>query len=406
MNATDAITSQATFPLSRTDPLKPPPEYARFRDEAPLKKVTLWNGRTAWLATRMEDVKAILASPHVSVNPFTPGYPFLTPRREATVKAYKTFLVMDPPDHTKFRRMLSGDFTQKRMELLRPGIEAMVEKLIDDMLTKGPPVDLVEMLAQRLPVNVVSELLGVSHDDDEQLVKWSLEQLGLTGDPSVAIDANKKMLAYFDDLIKQMETGPVDGNKNTLSRFVENIKAGTIERIDAVLLAWQFYFAGADTTANMISLGVLSFILAPEQQEKLFAKPELLNNAIEEMLRFHAIAHYNAARVATADIKVGDQVIAKGDGIYALVNAANRDPSVFPQPDKFDIERKNAEEHVTFSYGLHQCLGQPLARVELRAVFGRLFQRIPGLKLAVPLEELKFKEHMHVYGLYSLPVTW
>jgi hypothetical protein len=187
---------------------------------------------------------------------------------------------------------------------------------------------------------------------------------------------------------------------------VENIKAGNMERRDAVLLAWQFYFAGADTTANMISLGVLSFMLEPEQRAKLLDNPALLNNAIEEMCRFHAIAHYNAARVATADIQVGDQVIPKGDGIYALVNAANRDPAVFAQPDKFDIERKNAQEHLTFSYGLHQCLGQPLARVELRAVFGRLFQRIPGLKLAVPLEELKFKEHMHVYGLYSLPVTW
>jgi cytochrome P450 len=402
----EGAAAEATFPLRRSNPLNPPPDYAKFRQEAPIHKVTLWNGRTAWLVTRMADVKAILASPNVSVNPFIPGYPFLSPRREAMVKAYNTFLVMDPPDHTKFRRMLTGDFTVKRIEALRPGIEASTDRLIDAIVAKGPPVDMVEMLAQRLPVSVVSDLLGVSHDDDDQLVTWSLQQLGLTGDPAIAVAANKAMLAYFDDLIRRMEKEPIDPSRNTLSRLVANVQNGTIERMDAVLLAWQFYFAGADTTANMISLGILSFILNPGQRDKLLANPAVLNNAIEEMCRFHAIAHFNAARVALADIEVGDCRIPKGDGIYCLLNAANRDPAAFSNPDSFDIERRNAEEHLTFSYGLHQCLGQPLARAELRAVFGRLFQRLPKLELAVPFEALRFKDEMHVYGLYELPVRW
>jgi len=403
---TDQVAQTSEFPFRRANPLNPPPAYADFRNTGRLKKVQLWNGKNAWLITKYDDVKSIISSPNVSANPFTPGYPFMSPRREASIKSYLTFLVMDPPDHTKFRMMLTGDFRQKRMQELRPKMEKMVDDLIDNMLAKKAPVDFVDVFSQKLPVNVISALLGVPHEIDDQLIQWVTEQLGLTGDPAVVIKANQDMLAYFDQLIAKMEKGPIDENQDMLSKLVANVQSGSIERMDAVRLAWQLYFAGADTTANMIALGTLSLMLDSEQRNKLVANPSLVENAVEEMLRYHAVAHFNVGRAATADLKVGDEVIPKGDGLYALNNAAGRDPTVFPEPDKFDIERKNASDHVTFGYGIHQCLGQTLARLELRCVFAKLFQRVPGLKLAVPFEQLRFKEDMHVYGLHSMPVTW
>jgi cytochrome P450 len=302
--------------------------------------------------------------------------------------------------------MLSGEFTHKRMEELRPGIEAMVDRLIDDVLAKGAPVDLVATFTQRLPVSVISALLGVPPEDDDQLLRWSLDHLGLRGDPAIAIGANRSMLAYFDALLMRMVAAPVDPAKDMLSRLAANIQAGKLDHKDAVRLAWQMYFAGADTTANTLALGTLSFLLDRAQRAILVAEPSLLGNAVEEILRFHAVAHLNVARAAAADIALGDRLIPQGDGIYALNNAAGRDPRVFEDPHRFDIERHNAEDHLSFGYGVHQCIGQPLARLELRTVFGRLFQRIPGLTLAVPLEELRFKEDMQVYGLHALPVTW
>jgi cytochrome P450 len=166
------------------------------------------------------------------------------------------------------------------------------------------------------------------------------------------------------------------------------------------------YFAGHETTANQIGLGALSFLMHPSQRDKLMADPALVKNAVEEMLRYHTPPHYNACRVAIADVEIGGQMIRAGEGVYALLSAANRDPAAYPAPDTFDIERKNASEQIAFSYGLHQCIGQPLARLELQTVFSTLFKRVPTLKLAVPFDELKFKREFYVYGLQALPVTW
>lgn len=395
------------FPMPRTgSPLNPPDEYDKFRQDGPLAKARMWDGRDVWLVTRREDVRAVLSSPNFSANPAKPGYPFLTPARAATVKSYQTFIVMDPPDHTKFRRMLTRDFTHKRMEELRPAIQKLVDDMIDEMVSKGSPADLVEGLALKLPVTVVSLLVGAPYEDHEKLVKWSNDRLNITEDASVSQKAGQSMLEYFDNLLRQREENP--GNtSDMLGRLVEEqIKPGHITRLDAVHMLNLLYFAGHETTANQIAMGALSLLTHPEQRAKLEANPDLLKNAVEEMLRFHTITHYNACRVAIADTLVGGQMIRAGEGVYALLPAANRDPSAYPEPDKFDIERKNAAEQMTFSYGLHQCIGQPLARLEIQTVFQTLFKRLPKLQLAVPFEDIRFKKDMYVYGIFSLPVSW
>lgn len=191
-----------------------------------------------------------------------------------------------------------------------------------------------------------------------------------------------------------------------LSRLViEQIHPGHVTREEVVRIASLLYSAGHGTTGSQIGLGTLSLLMNPDQRAELDADPSLLAGAVEEMLRFHTIAHFNSARVATADVTIGGQLIHAGEGVYPLIFAANRDPDVFPQPDTFDIHR-NPQEHVAFAYGVHQCLGQPLARLELHTVFSMLFKRLPDLRLAVPVESLAFNSTSQVYRLEALPVTW
>jgi hypothetical protein len=178
-----------------------------------------------------------------------------------------------------------------------------------------------------------------------------------------------------------------------------------VTREEAVINIELLLMGGHETTANMIALGTLSLLLHPEQKDALVADPSRVGNAIEEMLRFHTIVHYNGPRVALDDIEVGGRTIHKGEAVLAMISAANRDPEQFPDPDAFDVHRE-ARHHLAFSYGIHQCLGQHLARIELETVFTTLFQRLPSLRLAVPLDELKFNSDAFVYGIKSLPLTW
>jgi cytochrome P450 len=398
---------ELSFPIPRVGhPLHPPEEYARFRDSHPVTRVKMWDGQNAWIFTRYDDVKELLSSPHFSVMPSKPGYPFLTPARKATVNSYQTFITMDPPDHTKFRRMLTRDFTQKRMEQLRPQVQKLVNELIDEMLAKGPPADFVQALSLKLPVTVVSMLVGVPYSDTDQLEKWSIDKLDLTLPPEVTKKASAEMFQYFNDLLARKEADPGDGSDMLGRLVIEQIRPGLLSRLDCVHMINLLYFAGHETTANQIAIGTLGLLLEPDQRRELAANPAMVKQAIEEMLRFHTVTHYNACRVATADVVIGGHQVRAGEGCYALLAAANRDPAHFPNPDAFDIHRKNASDQLTFSYGIHHCVGQPLARLELETVFTTLFQRIPTLKLAVPFEEIKFKRDMYVYGLHGLPVTW
>ena len=394
-----------TFPIPRTDLLMPPPEYEKFRAQGPTQ-VKMWDGRNAWLLTRNADVRELLSSPHFSADPTKPGYPFLSPARAATVKSYQTFITMDPPDHSKFRRMLSKDFTVKRMEELRPSIEQYVDGLIADMVKHGSPCDLVKHLALKLPVTVVSMLVGVPYEDHGKLVKWSSDRLDLSLPPEVSQQAYKHMADYFEEVVRKKEQDPGDGSDMVGRLVLEQIRPGNCTRLDAVHMILLLYFAGHETTANQIGMGVLNFLMNPEQRKKLQANPALVKNAVEEMLRLDTPTHYNACRAATADVTIGGQLIRAGEGAYALLIAANFDPAVFPEPRKFDIERQNASAQMTFSHGLHQCIGQPLARLELQTVFKTLFERFPNLELALPFDQIPFKREMYVYGLNALPVRW
>jgi cytochrome P450 len=393
--------------MLRDHPLDPAPEYRQSRDRAPFTLVRLWDGKLAWLATRYEDVQQILSDTRFSQVPSRPGYPFPSESRARLLMTEQPPLnQMDPPEHTKFRRMFSRMFTVQKIGLMRPRVQAMVDSLIDDMLAVGSPTDFYSRVALPLPSWVIAELLGIPHEDHEFFQKIARTRFFHDGDPNAPLVAGKQIWDYLDRLIAKKEADPGAGD-DVISRLViDQILPGNLSHNDAIVHVRQLLLAGHDTTANMIALGALTLFEHPDQLEMLKANPGLVPGAVEEMLRYLTIAQFNSGRVALEDVEVNGHLIKAGDGVVASLAAANRDPGVFEHPDMFDITR-DASPQIAFAYGVHQCIGQPLARLELQTMFTTLFSRVPTLRLAVPFETVEFTGNStQSYGVHALPVAW
>jgi cytochrome P450 len=388
-------------------PFSPPPEYAELRSREPIAKVSMLDGTEAWLLTRYDDVKAVLGDNRFSTSPKQPGYPFISPSRASQLihEDPPAFIRLDPPEQTRQRRMFTREFTAASVQKVRPFIQQTVDALLEEMVCSGPPYDFAEGFALALPSTVIAEILGVPIEDHEYFQERAQAKLDLAAEPEVPLKAGREMREYLDRLITtKMEH--LERYDDLISRFLTaQLIPGHVTREQALITIELLLMGGHETTANMLALGTLSLLLHPEQKEALMADPGLVGNAVEEMLRFHSIVHYNGPRVALEDVEVGGQLIRKGEGVLAIGSAANRDPEQFPDPDDFDI-RREARHHLAFSYGFHQCLGQHLARAEMEIVFPALFRRLPSLRLAVPEEELRFNFDAFVYGLRSLPLTW
>lgn len=395
------------FPMKREHPLDPPSSYASFRKAKPIKKARLWNGTTTWLATRYDDVRAVLHDGDAfSTEPDTPGYPMIAPSRGEVLLAEKPSLMrMDPPEHTPFRRMLMKEFTVKRIQEMRPELEQIVDRLLDDMERQGSSVDLMKAVALPLPTIVISKMLGIPYEDHEFLQERTDTKANIEVDAAIAAAAQRDLDAYIDKVMREKEaTGGSDDD--LLSRLVrDQIVPGHLSHDEAVATAQLLIEAGHETTASTIGLGMLTLFQNPDQMELLTNNRTLMGNAIEEMLRFLTPPHLVGARVAIKDVELSGQVIKAGESVWALLPAANRDPMAFPDPEKFDITR-DAKHHVTFGFGVHQCLGQGLSRLELEIVFNRLLDRFPKLQLAIPFDEISFKHDSFVFGLNNLPVKW
>jgi cytochrome P450/ferredoxin len=402
----DSESASATFPMERC-PFSPPAEYARLRSAEPISQVSMPDGTRSWILTRYEDVKAVLGDRRFSTDPRQPGYPFISPARASLLinETPAPLIRLDPPEHTRHRRMLTREFMVSQVEKMRPLIQQTVDDLLDELEAKGPPVDFAEDFALALPSTIIAGMLGVPYADREYFQERAQAKLDLTADPSVPLRAGEEMRAYLDDLITTKMDDPA-AHDDLISRLVATqMVPGHLTRAEVLATIELLLMGGHETTANMIALGTLSLLKHPKQKEALIADPDLVPKAIEEMLRFHTIVHYNGPRVALEDVEVGGQLIRQGEGVLALVSAANRDPAQFADPDAFDIHRA-ARHHLAFSFGVHQCLGQQLARAELQIVFTTLFQRLPSLRLAVAEEDLKFNFDAFVYGIKSLPLTW
>jgi cytochrome P450 len=398
-----AAEPQLTYPMKRTCPFNPPPEYAQLRTDDPFTRVRLWDGSTPWLLTRYDDMRVVLGHPQFSAEPLRPGYPHVFEGRMIADKADKSFLRLDAPEHDRLRRMVTRDFTVAQVQKLRPFIQQIVDKLIDDLEAGPRPAEFVEAFAQPLPTEVITHLLGVPYEDHEIFHRATRIQFGSNSSPDEVRASLAELYAYLDDLISRKQDRPQD---DILSRLVHGqLEPGHIDRQTLRNISRLLLSAGHQTTQNMTALGVLTMLQHPDQLAAINEDPGLIRGAVEELLRYSSILHTGARRVALEDIDVNGHLVRAGEGVICAIPSANRDENLFPDPDTLDIHR-DAGAHVAFGYGIHQCLGQVLARAELQIVLRTLFTRLPGLRLAVPFDELRFRHDMFVYGVYELPLTW
>jgi len=392
------------FPMPRSGrcPFDPPPGLKDLQEETPLTKVRLWDGSEPWLVTRYAEQRAILGDSRVSADTDKPGYP--TKASPAGGEGKLSFIMMDDPEHARLRRMVTAPFAIKRVEALRPAVQRIVDDLIDDMLAGPQPVDLVEAFALPIPSLVICELLGVPYDDHAFFQDNTKTMVHRDATPEQRGRASREVAMYLAGVIGQRLAEPKD---DLLSSIAGRIEAGEIDHQQATEMALLLLIAGHETTANMIALGTLALLRNPGQLALLRETddPRLVSSAVEELLRYLHITHLGRRRAVTEDIEIAGQVIKAGEGVIMVNEIGNRDPGVFPDPDRLDITR-DARRHVAFGFGNHQCLGQPLARMELQVVYGTLYRRIPTLKLAGALEDVRFKEDAFIYGVHELPVAW
>ncbi|MFH8249048.1 cytochrome P450 [Microbacterium sp. B2969] len=385
----------ATFSTQRVDPYNPPAELARLQREDPVSRVP-WRDGFIWAVTKHADVRTVLGDARFSSDRSLPGHPMNAGYTSAA--KLKNLIEMDPPDHTRQRVRVMGEFTVKKIAGMRPRIEQIVESAIDDMLASGDAADLVTALSLPVPSVVIAELLGVPYEDHDFFQVNSATFVEIDTSMEQKLEAMGNLRTYIAGLVEARMENPGD---DILSR---QLAAGAgAEELTG--LGFLLLIAGHETTANMISLSIATLLDKPELLEQLREGPDLIPGAVEELLRYFTIADVGHQRLATADIEVGGELIRTGEAVYAFGHVANRDPDVFDDPNRIDFTR-GARNHVAFGFGPHQCLGQNLARLELEVVLEAVIRRIPTLRLAVPFGEIPFKEHGPNYGVYSLPVAW
>lgn len=405
MTATvDESTQDApNYPMARQCPFDPPRELAEIQADEPIRRVTLWDGSTPWLVTRHADVRTVLADQRFSADNFTPGYPATSPSVAARRKNAPSFIAMDDPQHAFFRKMLISEFSVKAIRALRPMITETVDELLDAMTGAEQPVDLVQAFALPLPSLVICRQLGVPYADHAFFQARSHTLVDTRSAVDDAVAASDDLLHYLEGLVAEREQTPHD---DLLGRLAQNhVVPGEITREQAASMGLLLLVAGHETTANMIALGTLVLLQHPEQADRVRDDDEAVPGAVEELLRLLTVTHFGRRRVAVEDIEVGGVLIRAGEGVVAAGEIANRDPEAFAEPDEVDVDR-SPNHHLAFGHGVHQCLGQQLARVELQVAYPALLRRFPGLRVDTPLDEIAFRDAMVVYGVHALPVTW
>ncbi|GAA3076268.1 cytochrome P450 [Streptosporangium carneum] len=395
----EAESGPVTLSVNRQNTFEPPQELTRWRHEAPIRRMTYADGHLGWLVTSHSAVRSVLADNRFSTRPDLqhPALPYLIRQRQLPLPA-GFFLRMDPPDHTRYRRLLTGQFTVRRMKQLEPGIEKIVAERLDEMERRGPSLDLVESFALPIPSLVICELLGVPYADHDRF----------QGDSAVIVSREETMerkqaavadlLAYLHDLVRRKRAEPAD---DLLSGLAEG---GELTDEELTGVALLLLVAGHETTANMIALGVFALLSNPPQLAALRDDPSLAASTVEELLRYLSIVDFTV-RAALEDVELEGQTIRAGETVTVSIPAANHDPERFDGPGALDVTR-NATGHLSFGHGIHQCLGQQLARNEMRLAIPALLERLPGLRLAVPPEEVPMRSDMAIYGVHRLPVTW
>jgi cytochrome P450 len=312
---------------------------------------------------------------------------------------------MDPPEHTRIRKLVASAFTARRVAVLRPRVTLIVDGLIDAMLSGPHPADLVSAFALPLPVRVICEMLGVPESDMEQFHAWSDTVLGdWENNGDVILSALAEMYEYFGRLVELKRVQPADDLMTAL--IAARDSSDRLSEQELTTLGCTLLVGGHETTANQISLSLVALLCHPAELARLVADPALIPGAVEELLRYVSLGGGLApARMATEDLELGGITIRAGEVAVPLYTTANRDPDEFTDPDRLDVGR-NVVAHLAFGAGAHHCVGAQLARLELQEAFRGLLTRLPGLRLAAPVAQLRYKPGMAVYSLSELPVSW
>jgi biflaviolin synthase len=377
------------------------PVLAELMREGPVTRIQLPNGEGwAWLVTRHDDVRMVANDPRfgreaVIGNPVTRLAPHFIPDRGAVG-------FLDPPDHTRLRRSVAAAFTAKGVERVRDRARGILDELVDELLEAGPPADLTAAVLSPFPVAVICELMGVPVADRHDMHSWTQLILSSAHGKEVSEQAKREMSAYFADLVGLRENSTAEDVTSLLGAAVGRNEV-TLE--EAVGLAVLLQIGGEAVTNNS---GQMFYLLLsrPELAERLRCEPELRPRAIDELLRY--IPHRNAvglSRIALQDVEISGVRIRAGDAVYVSYLAANRDPEVFPDPETIDFSR-SPNPHLAFGFGPHYCPGGQLARLESELLVDALLDRVPGLRPAVPPDEVPFKKGALIRGPEALPVTW
>ncbi|MFD7403745.1 cytochrome P450 [Streptomyces sp. NPDC059866] len=328
----------------------------------------------------------------------------LNPIPQKQEDASGLFIFMDGEAHSRFRRMLTAEFMIKNIRRIEPLIEETVVDALEKMRALGPPADLMAEFALPVPSMTICHLLGVPYADHDFFQLHSRAIMDRESGPAEVEAALGALGGFLAELIKAKRTSP---GEDLLSRLVaERVIPGELREDELLSMAMLLLVAGHETTANMIGLSALALLEFPEHLDALRADPSLAPGLVEELLRYVTVVRTGLPRLALEDAEIGGRLIREGEGAVAMLSLANRDGSVFKDPELFDPQRKEAHRHMAFGFGLHQCIGQPLARAELRVALVELARRFPGLRAETTLADVP-KRHMAVtFGLGELPVTW
>ncbi|MCI4066524.1 cytochrome P450 [Micromonospora sp. R77] len=388
------------------DPLVPLDAGERDRFDAPVTKVRLPTDATAWLVTRHADVRQLLRHPGFSADLTRPGFPLLRALPPESLSDRRGgFIRMDGIEHSRLRRMLTAEFMIKSIRRIEPLIRQTVESTLDDLRDAGPPADLVATFALPLPSMVICHLLGVPYADHDFFQLRSRTLLDRSAAPELVRTHVGELRDYLHGLV-EAKCAAGDRGDDLLSRLArDRVDTGELAVDELVGMALLLLIAGHETTANMIGLSTLLLLREPDRYAALRDDPDQAETLVEELLRYLSIVRTGLPRLALEDVEVGGQLIRAGEGAIAVLSTANRDAAVFDGPDEFDPYRQ-AHQHVAFGFGVHQCIGQPLARAELRIALVELARRFPGLRLAAPDGPLPTRDNSIVFGLDALPVTW
>jgi cytochrome P450 len=360
----------------------------------------MFQGNPIWVVSRYQDIRAALLDPRLSAKTI----PDAIMPTDADNNVPVMFARTDDPEHHRLRRMLTSNFTFRRCESMRPQIQETVDHYLGQMVDNGAPADLVREFALPVPSLVIALLLGVPPEDlglFQRHTTVGLDQRSTDEERGQAFGA---MYAYIEELVKRKEREPGD---DLISRLVtEYVATGQLDHATTAMNSVIMMQAGHETTANMISLGTVALLQHPDVFERLGRTddPAVIANIVEELMRYLTIVHSQVDRVATEDLTIGGQLIRAGEFVMMNLPAGNWDAEFVENPEVFDVNR-NTRGHLGFGYGVHQCIGANLARVEMQVAFATLARRLPGLTLAVSPDELRFKVS-NIYGMKELPVNW